>query len=119
MFCLFVFNVSVTDCNIAASATNKSEAISTAPSLTSSAIKSDRSQYKGEDRLSWDSYDPLLVAEASFALANVLSFLGLMHNMVILGNVCFINCSSCCLFFCLLLPPPDGWFKQIITSQLN
>ena len=42
--------------------------------------------YGDENRLSWDGFDPLLVAEASFALANVLSFLGIMHSMVILGK---------------------------------
>ena len=42
--------------------------------------------YKDEDRLSWNGWDPLLLAEASFALANVFSFLGIMRSMVILGK---------------------------------
>ncbi|XP_038045003.1 short transient receptor potential channel 5-like isoform X2 [Patiria miniata] len=43
--------------------------------------------YENESRYDWHVFDPLLVAESAFALANVLTYLHLVHSLVILESL--------------------------------
>ena len=42
--------------------------------------------FGGQTRYDWDSFDPLLVAEAAFALGNVLTFGRLLQTLVIVSG---------------------------------
>ena len=42
--------------------------------------------FDGETRHNWLTYDTLLIAEAAFALANVLTFVRLLHTVVLISG---------------------------------
>ena len=51
-----------------------------------------------ESRLDWDPFEPLLIAEAAFALANVLTFVRLLDATVLIAHLGILQVSLMRMF---------------------